>query len=823
MVRTVLGHVGKPVSASTSLVLAGSQLVDSSGVPTSRTLSGITNVRAGNATYIDPYGQLQTAGANVVRYNNSTYVSSNYIRNPNAVGASTAGTNGVTPTNWFSVTANRRIVGVGTSNGMSYVDIRFAGTNPTATTLLTQWYFETSNVIPVTLGQIWTFSFYVAHVGGTLPAGFSISPGYLTLNAALATTEFLVSAGTPVSRPTSVLTRMYATRTVADATSVWANPTLWALIPVGTLDDYDFTLRIARPQFELSSTPSDYAQPPPGTIATGTSNRYSGNRILSEEARTNGVRNPRAEGSTVGDIGAGGVAPTNWALTAAAGGTFSVVGTGTDLGFPYIDVRMVATTGGAHVITFESATQTVATPAQAWTASTYCRLVAGALSTTTFAHALRSSDAGGVLISDASGAFTPTLLPQRVSTTQTTTPALTAFVSSRITITTPATAVDFTLRISAPQIELASTASSVILPVVSVPAATTRAIDNISVPMVPWYKYGTSITNRFLQSQTLDNASWAKGGGATVAADAAVAPDGTTTADRSIEGVPAGSSVIQSVTFTAGVTYTISVFVKPGTGVRYLAILMGGSATPFGIFKGAVIDPATGIVTGTTAGTTSGSSSVGSGWYRFWCTATCVTTNVAFSGFRNSQVSTDIFGNTAGDGVSGPYLWGAQLEASSTLGPYVQTVASMVTKTGAGSGTLVAKVMVPGITTGTQGVFALTDGTTANRLLARLFGNTTMTVSNIVQNTNMSGVLNTTPALVVGTPAKVALSWDATGISASFNGGTVVTDPDAPIAGATTLGIGQSSFGGQELQGEIEYITYYPFKMTAAQLQAVTI
>ncbi len=47
--------------------------------------------------------------------------------------------------------------------------------------------------------------------------------------------------------------------------------------------------------------------------------RFNGvaRRLLVEGQRTNGIRNPRAEGSTAGILGAGGVMPTNWTLAAA--------------------------------------------------------------------------------------------------------------------------------------------------------------------------------------------------------------------------------------------------------------------------------------------------------------------------------------------------------------------------------------------------------------------------------------------------------------------------------------------------------------------------
>ncbi|MDP8994034.1 MAG: hypothetical protein M3N07_03475 [Pseudomonadota bacterium] len=74
-----------------------------------------------------------------------------------------------------------------------------------------------------------------------------------------------------------------------------------------------------------------------------------------------------------------------------------------------------------------------------------------------------------------------------------------------------------------------------------------------------------SLTNLLLHSQSFDNAAWAKEAGATVSANAASAPDGTTTAD--LLTLPSGGYLYQDTTITAGATLTQSLFVrKPATG-----------------------------------------------------------------------------------------------------------------------------------------------------------------------------------------------------------------------------------------------------------------
>ena len=73
--------------------------------------------------------------------------------------------------------------------------------------------------------------------------------------------------------------------------------------------------------------------------------------LLIEASRTNQVRNPRAEGSTAGTPG---TMPTNWAVSAAPLSS-SVVGTGSENGIPYFDLRIFGTsgTGSAAQVYFE--------------------------------------------------------------------------------------------------------------------------------------------------------------------------------------------------------------------------------------------------------------------------------------------------------------------------------------------------------------------------------------------------------------------------------------------------------------------------------------
>jgi hypothetical protein len=163
--------------------------------------------------------------------------------------------------------------------------------------------------------------------------------------------------------------------------------------------------------------------------------------------------------------------------------------------------------------------------------------------------------------------------------------------------------------------------------------------------------------NRCLQSQTFDNASWAKDR-ASVTANITAAPDGTLTADKLIEDATASNSHRAVATLvTTRAPYVFSVYAKADTrSWIYLRADRHPSTTPFAWF-----DLANGTVGNVNAGFTASMVSAGGGWYR--C---AVQLDDGFAG-NNSFIVGLATGNSVsnytGDGTSGVYLWGAQIEA----------------------------------------------------------------------------------------------------------------------------------------------------------------
>lgn len=176
--------------------------------------------------------------------------------------------------------------------------------------------------------------------------------------------------------------------------------------------------------------------------------------VLLEPQRTNGVRNSVAGGAVAGTPGTN---PTNWTINTQTGLTKEIVGTGTENGLPYVDVRYsgTPTAGAFFLIAFEGTNVIAATSGQTWAYSFYYKKISGTIPTN--AIQIVEYNASGVFLAASGIAVnlnTITTLT-RISGTRTLSNASTAFTGVQIRIdASVGTAYDFTMRFYAPQIEL---------------------------------------------------------------------------------------------------------------------------------------------------------------------------------------------------------------------------------------------------------------------------------------------------------------------------------------------------------------------------------
>lgn len=212
---------------------------------------------------------------------------------------------------------------------------------------------------------------------------------------------------------------------------------------------------------------------------------------------------------------------------------------------------------------------------------------------------------------------------------------------------------------------------------------TTTIINRVLSPSIQTNIVGTSYTrqNLLTYSQEFNDASWSKAEG-TISANSISAPDETLTADTFIESITANAYHFFNKTITksaSSITYTLSTFVKSNggrrIGIRLQSSGSNGSLSVFDLVSGTITTAAATYGTGF-SNVSSTITSYSNSWYRITLTVTSDTaTSLAAEYFLQDDATSTYTGN----GTSGVYVWGAQLQVSSTATDYMKTTASAVT------------------------------------------------------------------------------------------------------------------------------------------------
>lgn len=213
----------------------------------------ITFTRASTATYFDASGVLQSAANNAPRidFDPATLLCNGLLIEeartnsiPNSTGS--GGSAGVAPTTWTAsgntsngITVN--VQGVGTENGINYVDLEIIGT---ATVTGTAFTYAFSGSIAVSAAQVWTYSFYTKLVSGSLTN--------LTLGSRVAWLGGFGSSDVSFV-PTSA--NLAAQRALNTATAPASATTAAPQLRIATVNGvtYNCVIRIGLPQLELGA------------------------------------------------------------------------------------------------------------------------------------------------------------------------------------------------------------------------------------------------------------------------------------------------------------------------------------------------------------------------------------------------------------------------------------------------------------------------------------------------------------------------------------------------------------------------------------------
>ena len=179
--------------------------------------------------------------------------------------------------------------------------------------------------------------------------------------------------------------------------------------------------------------------------------------------------------------------------------------------------------------------------------------------------------------------------------------------------------------------------------------------------------------NLLTYSEQFDNAAWTKAQ-STITSNSVTAPDGTTTADKLVEDATNSQHVLfRSTSISLNTTHAASGYFKAGERTRINFRLLNGT---FNSGANVTFDLSAGTtpfssLIGTATNLLFSITPVGDGWYR--CSVSCVVDATSTAGVWAAYlVNTGNNDTYTGDGTSGIYVWGAQLNVGA-LQPYYST------------------------------------------------------------------------------------------------------------------------------------------------------
>ena len=364
----------------------------------------------------------------------------------------------------------------------------------------------------------------------------------------------------------------------------------------------------------------------------------------------------------------------------------------------------------------------------------------------------------------------------------------------------------------------------------------TYTIDNVSVKeylgqeVVPGSGCGSWLfesqsTNLVSYSSDFSNAAWSIGGATTIVSDNLISPDGTLNADKLVENNTFNSFSARystSISYTSGLKYTTSIFAKSDNRNLMIRSYNGSSDidTIFDLSNGTVLSGSTGEI-----------KDYGNGWYRCSHTITAQSTiNTPYSAsFVLVNGSSYLY---QGDGTSGVYIYGAQVEANN-ISSYIPTNGSTVTRNqdvcnNGGSlasinsteGTLYFEGSALDWGASANNQISLSDGSGSNRIMIYPYSENQL---GLRFNANASQLVSQTITVsILSVNFKIAIRWGNGNYSIYQNGLEAYTQSIS----STPLGLSKLNFssvtGGSNFYGKTKALAVWPEALSDQELADLT-
>ena len=356
--------------------------------------------------------------------------------------------------------------------------------------------------------------------------------------------------------------------------------------------------------------------------------------------------------------------------------------------------------------------------------------------------------------------------------------------------------------------------------------------DRLNVPRIDYSNGGCpSIlvepqrTNLALRSQEFENASWTKFN-VTASTNSLIAPDGTLTADKLVEG--ATDSVHWTFQLNTGSyqSLTASCYFKKSEREWGLIRMRTTSGDQYAYFN-----LTTGTLGNVDAQLTASIQDVGNGWFR--CIVVTLFPTTATNPIVFGMSTADNVFSYLGNGTSGIFIWGAQLEAGAYATSYIPTVASAVTR----NADVISKTGISDLIGQSEGTFYLelkeaADGTDKMIQLSDGSDNNNINIQFINNTIRLTTFGGGAGYRVISIPSnvfqnnKIVFSWKAGNIFGYVNGVkyTLTLFNGSGDGIPTTLNRIDLRFWwtGQPFFGNINQILVFKKQLTDAECIALT-
>jgi hypothetical protein len=339
-----------------------------------------------------------------------------------------------------------------------------------------------------------------------------------------------------------------------------------------------------------------------------------------------------------------------------------------------------------------------------------------------------------------------------------------------------------------------------------------------------------SRTNLLLQSADFTT-TWGQTN-VTITANTTASPDGGTNGDTLLINSAGAATNQTSQTFTAGSTITITVFAKKNAS-NFLRIEAGNLVNCwFNLDIGVTGTNSAG--SGNVLFSAKSIQAISGGWYR--CVLTVTTSTITTLGVLLFATNTD---NNTSSINSSIFLWGAQLEAGAFPTSYIPTTTAALTRAAdvasvntlspwynATASTLYAEWtnLAATMPTGAAQVVARIGDATGNNFISLFqFQNASSKASqNMFSGGANPGRLDSGGAYSNAT-VKAAAAFAASDRALSTNGTAATTSATGAMPlSATRMGIGIDDTFNGPLNGYLRRITYYPRRLSNAELVSIT-